>query len=72
MKKSILLLDTLFTNSYLKFLFVSLVGLSILFGMFITPDGYSYMEAANNTLRGFGFIVNCNLMPVYVFQRLYS
>jgi len=67
-----LLLDKIFKNPYLKFLFVFLISLTILFGMFITPDGFSYMEAANNISRGNGFVVNCNLGSAIGWQPFYS
>ncbi len=69
--KTILLLDGIFANPYLKFLLVCLVGSTILFGIFITPDGFQYLEGAHNTLRGYGFVMNCNLMHIVYFQPLY-
>ena len=64
--------NEIFTNSYWKFMFVSLVGLSIFFGINMMPDSFVYMEAANNSLRGYGFVVNCNSLSASAFQPLYS
>lgn len=56
----------------MRFLFVSLIGFSLFFGINLSPDSFSYMEAANNSLRGYGFVVNCNLHSASGFQPLYS
>ncbi|MEI6047774.1 MAG: hypothetical protein WCS03_02660 [Bacteroidota bacterium] len=61
-----------YNNFYLKLLFVSLASFTILFGINLSPDGFVYMEAANNSLSGNGFVINCNNISASVFQPLYS